>query len=127
MKKETKRETRTSGRIGGVPLAVEIIEADSEVGVASVVAGEASAVAEEASAVAMGVSVVASEGASGIVIMEMALEEEGVEVSGVGVVEEIGEDLGKVLTAQLAREILEVKRSADSRRRSLSNSEKKRS
>jgi hypothetical protein len=133
-KKKTKREARrTSGRIGEVPLVVEIIEADSEVGVvsvvkieeASVVAGEDSVVAEEAFAVAGGVSVVGSVGDSGIVLVVLDLEGDGV-VSGVGVVKEIGEDLGEVLMVQVAREISEVKRSEDSRRRNLSSSEKKR-
>jgi 3-oxoacyl-(acyl-carrier-protein) synthase len=42
-------------------------------------------------------------------------------VTGFGVVKEIGEDLGRVWTATLAREIPEVKRPDQSRRRDLSS------
>jgi hypothetical protein len=143
-KERTKRRARrTSGRIGEVPLVLETVGVDSGVGVvivvkteeasvvveeASVVGAETSAVVEEASAVVEEASVVvgeASEEASGIMMGRMGLEG-GVEVSGVGVVEEeIGEDLGRVLMLTLAREIPEVKRSEDSRRRDLSSGGKK--
>jgi uncharacterized membrane protein YeiB len=144
-KKKRKKEKRkrgmrkASGRIGEVPLVVETVGVDSGVGVvivvkieeASVVVGEASVVAVEAFVVVGEVSVVAAEasavaeGASGIVMARMALEGGG-EVSGVGVVEEeIGEDLGRVSMVTSVREILEVKRSEESRRRGLSSGEKK--
>jgi hypothetical protein len=117
MKKlETKRKAgRTSGRIGEAHMVVETIGVVSEeVGVVFMARIEEEEMA--ISAVAEGVSVVAEE-ASGIV-MGIISEVEGEEVSGVEVVvEEIGEDSGRVLVVKVVGEVSEVVKMLEDTRR----------
>lgn len=120
MKKlDTKREAgRTTGRIGEARMVVETIEVDlEEVGVVFMarIGGEEEVAA--VSEVAEGASVVAEE-ASDIVMVGIISEGEGEEVSGVEVaMEEIGEDLGRVLEVKVAGEVSEVVKVLEDTRR----------
>ena len=115
MQKRKRVAGRTSGRIGEAHLVVEIIEVDLDsevVAVAFVVRIEAAvvvvSVAVVVSEVAEGVSTVV-EGVSDIVMEAIILGEEGVEVSGVEVVEEETEVAsGGALMVKVAGEVSEV-------------------